>query len=581
MEPRERVMAIEAAHLLPSLRASDFDLPSAIGELIDNSIEAEAKHIKIKITDAHAGEIKKTKVITKIICGDDGIGMDDYVLHNCIRLGYSTRYDNRYGIGRFGVGMTLAGIRFATKIEVFSKQKRGVWKYISFDLNNEEDIKEGILKPIEKKIPKEYESFTGKDQGTLVIWSGFDQVDLEDIHTDEWSDREKGRDSLDPYGLLNHWIGRTFRTFISKGVIINLNDNIVYSFDPLYLNKEKNQFPKDPKAEILWHGEIEWPIPESVAKVNPKTKNSKIKIVFSLLPEFYRKTEKRGGLDFPGRYIDENEGVSILRNGREVAFGAIPYFLKLENVDRWWGCEISFDPVLDECFTVKHIKRGAIPIKSLKEAILQKIKGPKNTAREIVRDLWAKNKLKEESKKKADGLPDLHPEAENLAKSVPLADKIKAGLNLSRDETEKRISDATINALDRSEEAKWKARFQAQPYTIMDAAWKGDTFIETSFFSGKAVLQYNINHTLFKEITQIREQLKELKDSKESSKLAHRIKVLMDILLMSFARARQSIDEDQVISAKTLLDYIVKDWGRFLETYIEAYKKEKSYSEQE
>lgn len=49
MIEKDRILAIESHHLLHSLRASDFDIPSAIGELVDNSIQAGAKKIHLNI----------------------------------------------------------------------------------------------------------------------------------------------------------------------------------------------------------------------------------------------------------------------------------------------------------------------------------------------------------------------------------------------------------------------------------------------------------------------------------------------------------------------------------------------------
>lgn len=87
---------------LESLRNSDFDTLSAIGEVIDNSIEAKTKKIHIsldiKIQD------RKRELLKEIALGDDGYGMDRNVLHRCLQLGYSTTYNERTGIGRFGVG---------------------------------------------------------------------------------------------------------------------------------------------------------------------------------------------------------------------------------------------------------------------------------------------------------------------------------------------------------------------------------------------------------------------------------------------------------------------------------------------
>ena len=83
-----------------SLRDSDFDSCSALAEVIDNSIQADAKNIKITF------DLLGKDVIERVLFSDDGKGMNKDILQNCLRMGWSSRYNDRTGIGRFGVGMT-------------------------------------------------------------------------------------------------------------------------------------------------------------------------------------------------------------------------------------------------------------------------------------------------------------------------------------------------------------------------------------------------------------------------------------------------------------------------------------------
>ncbi len=163
---------------LLSMRESDFDAYSAFGEIVDNSVQAEAKNIKIKIISL--GNIKNTgyEYIDRIAFGDDGIGMELEVLHRCLQLGYSSRFNDRKGIGRFGVGMTLAAINQCQRVEIFSKQKAGefLWTYIDIEhITSNPPKMEAIPKPIAKPLPKEFEKLVGKKSGTLVVWSKYDR----------------------------------------------------------------------------------------------------------------------------------------------------------------------------------------------------------------------------------------------------------------------------------------------------------------------------------------------------------------------------------------------------------------------
>ncbi len=75
---------------LLSLRKSDFDAYGAIGEVVDNSSQAESENLKIPIDYFPAS---REEAVSKIAFGDDGTGMLKDILHRCLQLGYSTRFN--------------------------------------------------------------------------------------------------------------------------------------------------------------------------------------------------------------------------------------------------------------------------------------------------------------------------------------------------------------------------------------------------------------------------------------------------------------------------------------------------------
>ena len=120
------------------------------------------------------------------------------------------------GIGKFGVGATLAGISQARFLAIYSKTKTGKWLYAQLDLDLlNEGI--GILDPVEKQPPAEYTKNLD-DQGTIVIWEKVDGGETE-------KDMEEATNK----------IGRVYRKFISKKkiedgkLVDNKNRNIYYS----------------------------------------------------------------------------------------------------------------------------------------------------------------------------------------------------------------------------------------------------------------------------------------------------------------------------------------------------------------
>ena len=57
-------------------------------------------------------------------------------------------------------------------------------------------------------------------------------------------------------------------------------------------------------------------------------------------------------------HLKRNSGISFVRDGREIDFGNFGYFTTYELRDRYWGCEIRFDPILDTIFGVSNDKQG-------------------------------------------------------------------------------------------------------------------------------------------------------------------------------------------------------------------------------
>ena len=115
---------IDQADALESFRASDFDCYSAYGEVLDNSVQANASIVKVTFKDRE-DRSRRNKMIGEVFFADNGEGMIPDILRRCLKLGYSSRKNDRKGIGRFGVGMTSGAINQCRRVEVYSKVEGG------------------------------------------------------------------------------------------------------------------------------------------------------------------------------------------------------------------------------------------------------------------------------------------------------------------------------------------------------------------------------------------------------------------------------------------------------------------------
>jgi len=338
---------------IDSFRHMGFNISSAICEIIDNSIEADATKISVKIDYKQLVGTQKYRRIEKFVFIDNGHGMDEKQLVNCLVLGLGTKRGLKKGIGKFGVGATFAGISQGKFVGIFSKTKTGDWNYTQLDLNLLNLGEEGISDPIEKDPPTEYSDEIDK-QGTIVIWDNID------THQNE-------KDIPDTV----HTIGRIYRKHISQNkledgeivtnepISITLNGEEIVPYDPLYLTHSPRI--EDKKLATLESSEIYY----------FKPLDGKMRITISHLPESWYDDPDiyKPGQDPINReerkLTSENQGVSIVREGREVDFGEIPHLKLLadkssedrgsyfEAVDRFTGIEISFDRDSDELFGIE------------------------------------------------------------------------------------------------------------------------------------------------------------------------------------------------------------------------------------
>ena len=98
---------IKVNQAFESLRDNGYkNVESAIAELIDNSIQADAKTIEVTIFENRPSDSpSKTKgIATHLYVVDDGEGMNLEELEKALVFGDGSRIQSRKGIGRFGLG---------------------------------------------------------------------------------------------------------------------------------------------------------------------------------------------------------------------------------------------------------------------------------------------------------------------------------------------------------------------------------------------------------------------------------------------------------------------------------------------
>ena len=160
-----------AASLVQSLRAFSYELPSAVADLIDNSITAGARHVWIDFFwDGDDSAISVT---------DDGRGMSEDTLKAAMRLGSASPQAPRAprDLGRFGLGLKTASFSQARQLTVASKESSGREVARCWDLDhvirtNAWQLIRGAAPRAEQHLAR----FRALDHGTAVVWQTLDRL---------------------------------------------------------------------------------------------------------------------------------------------------------------------------------------------------------------------------------------------------------------------------------------------------------------------------------------------------------------------------------------------------------------------
>ncbi|MGV9939690.1 ATP-binding protein [Streptomyces sp. NPDC003401] len=321
-----------SSNFIRAIRESGYvSLSTALAELIDNSLQAEATEVAITVVRAKAdGD-------PEICVEDNGRGMSRSEIEACLRFGGSSRFDERRSFGRFGMGLPAASLSQARRIEVTAWQNNRSAYQVFLDVDA---VVAGA--PVDLRARRLSGSTAGS--GCRVVWRNCDRIEYQRL---AWLERALRRD-----------LGRLYRRFLSSGgLTLTINGKRVDPVDPTLLTTKV-----EGRSARLAFEPIRYELATSAGKT------AFVSVRFVMLPvqhwhQLDNVTKRRMG-------IVGGAGVSILRAGREIASGwHLMGAKRKENYDDWWRCEIDFDPVLDEHFGITVNKQGIRPSQELQEAL--------------------------------------------------------------------------------------------------------------------------------------------------------------------------------------------------------------------
>ena len=353
---------IDASLGLQALRQAGYrSTGTAVAELVDNSIEANARDIDIiACSEGVLSNVRQINQITKIAVLDNGDGMNDDELGSCLSMGWGTRLEGREGLGRFGFGLKGSSISQCRKVEVFSWVGNSVVKKAYLDLDEVKDQQLQTLPEVrEEELPRWVRKAFGSKisaSGTLVVWSKFDLLTVKKPETlIRHLNQELCRvyrhflDDDDEYGTKRNI--HVHELAVSNGEI--KKSNRLKANDPLYLLTPNNV----PGFENEATNELQDDFDFEVKYINPYSLEEKTSIVRVITSIAKPEIQDLTGNHQVGKHYAKNAGISFVRAGRELEIGKYGYVEASEPRHRWWGIEVRFEPVLDEFFGVTNNKQ--------------------------------------------------------------------------------------------------------------------------------------------------------------------------------------------------------------------------------
>ena len=560
------------------------DTASAISELIDNSIDANSKNIQILVFEKSVTKANRPmKEISEIVIIDDGKGMNVEEMETSLQFGNGTKTNNTNDeiIGKFGIGLPNASVSQCRRVEVYSWQKnKEIYTYLDVD-EIVENSQEKINDIIEKKLPDEIKKeISISSSGTAIVWSKCDNLDIARGET--------------LYRRMSKKLCRVFRHYLDHKSSFQKNVTMTYKVvngnfekqllpnDPLYLTtpnnvpdyenetvmelKSNDEDPREGKIELVFFN-----------KKTNKTEKSDVIFRFSYIKDkiWQKETDKVSAFQ---NHLKNNQGISFVRNGREIDFGNFGYFSHYEPRDRYWGCEIRFDSVLDKVFGVSNDKQGVRKMGPLTPEI-RKDSDITNEDVENIPNL----KLREEITKRffdtrSKYLKQLTIKAIGTrgkkSRSPSIADRIFKKRNvitrtsvLAKTKTQKEIDNEYKEKLKKIAEAEGKTLSEAKLKELIEEnkklivnidfnSWLGSEFFSIENAGKTSFVNINLEHRFYTKLYQSLQ--KELDKTNVE---------IVDLLLMAYTRV-----EDELAASSVDIGTFVKireKWGQILTELLE------------
>lgn len=356
-----KVLMPEPARLLQGLRDTGYNFNTAIADIIDNSIAADATKVSVIVAQMLDNDLR-------VSIADNGYGMDHEALTDAMVYGAQQR-DNVHSLGKFGLGLKTASTSCCRRLKVVSRStgsdkiECAVW-----DLDFIAQKREWLLRyeePTEDDL-EELNAVAGAGSGTIVVWEKCDRL-LSARYTNPDTKAYKAALERSIIELRQH-IAMVYQRFLdfnddrASNVEIRLNGESVEAWDPFC--KEIAGPASSTEFEVL----------ADDGRSHKMTLNCYIvpaKDELDTLEQRQRVMPSESNKSLKGFSEESLSGFYIYRENRLIHWGDWFNMPSIDFHNKLCRFELSFDAELDEAFQVDIKKSRIILNEGLRSELIE------------------------------------------------------------------------------------------------------------------------------------------------------------------------------------------------------------------
>ena len=348
----------DVSRIMEGLRDTGYNFNTAISDIVDNSISANASIVRIAITRQYDGDIR-------VSIADNGHGMNKAELMSAMRYGAPERTSN-HSLGKFGLGLKTASTSCCRRLKVCSRNSPNddilcaVWD-LDFIAGGSNTHGEWLLRfeqPMDADLA-DFECCAADGPGTTVVWENCDRILSKRYSNPTTEAYQKALDRT--VDSLRFHLSMTFQRFLdttddrATNIALFLNGEQVAPWDPFCseLNDEhQTYYGSDCAIVKLEDGSTLGKIPVRFFIVPNRDDLKSISEKQRVMPSFQN--------DSLRAFSEESlSGFFVYRENRLIHWGD---WLGMPGVDfhnKLCRFELSFDAELDDFFQVD-IKKSRI-----------------------------------------------------------------------------------------------------------------------------------------------------------------------------------------------------------------------------